>query len=324
MEREPGGAACAGPEAVPGVSAGVRAGVQAGAVAVLVAANVLNNRVAPRLAPLTSAAATGALVVMARRSGLSWAELGFHRRARGLRIGGALASAVAAAYTVGVAVPATRRFFRDERALSLSRARALEEALLQVPVGTVLLEEVGFRGVLHALVARSHGHGTATAISSVLFGLWHVLPAVDMMAANPALSRLAAGEALDTTAARDPGAEGTGSGPGGGPGNEHTPGAPDTPAGSDAQDVRGTPAGSNAQDGRGTPGVSGAPGRAPGWQVARVVAGSVIMTGLAGVLFTELRRRGGLAAPAMFHVATNSLGYLFARLAPPEGPAPGR
>ncbi|MGS2643493.1 CPBP family glutamic-type intramembrane protease [Streptosporangium sp. LJ11] len=311
MEREPGRAACAGPEAVPGVSAGV----QAGAVAVLVAANVLNNRVAPRLAPLTSAAATGALVVMARRSGLSWAELGFHRRARGLRIGGALVSAVAAAYTAGVAVPATRRFFRDERALSLSRARALEEALLQVPVGTVLLEEVGFRGVLHALVARSHGHGTATAVSSVLFGLWHILPAVDMMAANPALSRLAAGETLDAPAARDPGTEGTGSGPGGGPGSGHTPGAPDTPTGTDAQ---------------GTPGVSGvpevpeAPGRAPAWQVARVVAGSVITTGLAGVLFTELRRRGGLAAPAMFHVATNSLGYLFARLAPPERSVPGR
>ncbi|WP_436761334.1 CPBP family intramembrane glutamic endopeptidase [Streptosporangium sp. V21-05] len=269
MEREPGRAARTGPEGVP-------AGVLTSAVAVLVAANVLNNRLAPRLAPLTSAAATGALVVMARRSGLSWAELGFHRRVRGLRIGGALASAVAAAYTVGIAVPATRRFFRDERALSLSRARALEEALLQVPVGTVLLEEVGFRGVLHALVARSHGHGTATAVSSVLFGLWHILPAADMMAANPALSRLAAGETLDD---------------------------PDT---------------------RGTSEVSRAPGKAPAWQVARVVAGSVVTTGLAGVLFTELRRRGGLAAPAMFHVATNSLGYLFARLAPPNHARPVR
>lgn len=254
--------------------AGFRPGVSAGVVAVLVGANVLNNRLAPRLAPLTSAVATGALLLLARRSGISWSELGFHERSRGLRIGGVLASAVAGVYAVGVTVPVTRRFFRDERALSLSHARALEEALVQVPVGTVLLEEVGFRGVVHALVARSHGHGTATAASSILFGLWHVLPAVDMMAANPALSRLASGEAPT----RDSG-------------------APGTPAG------------------------------APGWQVTRVVAGSVVATGLAGVLFTELRRRGGLMAPAMFHVATNSLGYLFARLAPPdpaarEDPAP--
>jgi membrane protease YdiL (CAAX protease family) len=227
------------------------AGVLAGAVAVLTAANVLNNRVAPRLAPLTSVAATGALLALARRSGLSWSDLGFHRRARGLRIGGVLASAVAVVYGAGIAVPATRGFFRDERALSLSRARALEEALLQVPFGTVLLEEVGFRGVLHGLLARSHGAGTATAVSSALFGLWHVLPAIDMMAANPALSRLAAGEA-------------------------------------------------------------------PAGETSRVVVGSVVATGIAGVFFCELRRRGGLAAPSLFHLATNSLGYLFARLVPPE------
>ncbi|MEV7005619.1 type II CAAX endopeptidase family protein [Streptosporangium sp. NPDC051022] len=244
----------------------------AGAVTVLAAANVLNNRIAPRLAPLTSAATTGALLLLARRSGLSWSEMGFGDRARGLRIGGALASAVAAVYGVGVAVPATRRFFHDERALGLSRARVIEEALLQVPVGTVLLEEVGFRGVLHALVARSHGNVTATALSSALFGLWHVLPAIDMMAANPALSRLAAGEA---------------------PGNGD-----------------GKPSGSG---GRERPGIGD--GRTSTRETLRGVAGSVVTTGVAGVFFCELRRRGGLLAPSLFHVATNSLGYLFARLA---------
>lgn len=241
----------------------------AGAVAVLVAANVLNNRVAPRLAPLTSAVAVGTLLALARRSGLSWSQLGFHRRSRGLRIGGVLASAVAGVYGAGIAVPATRRLFRDERALSLSRARVIEEALLQVPVGTVLLEEVGFRGVLHALVARSHGAATATAVSSALFGLWHVLPALDMMTANPALGRLTAGET-------------SGDGP--------VPGAP-VPDPPDGPSTR---------------------------EALRVVTGSVVATGIAGVFFCELRRRGGLAAPALFHVATNSLGYLFARLAPED------
>ncbi len=243
-----------------------------GAVTVLVAANVLNNRVAPRLAPLTSATAVGALLALARRSGVSWPEMGFHERSRGLLIGGVLASAVAGAYGAGIAIPATRRFFRDERALSLSRARVIEEALLQVPVGTVLLEEVGFRGVLHALVARSHGTAAATAVSSALFGLWHVLPAIDMMAANPALSRLAAGETPENGSAAD-GA------------------APDPRGGPSAREV------------------------------SRVVAGSVVATGIAGVFFCELRRRGGLAAPSLFHFATNSMGYLFARLAPAD---PGR
>ncbi|MFF5210809.1 CPBP family intramembrane glutamic endopeptidase [Streptosporangium sp. NPDC000396] len=245
----------------------------AGALAVLVAANVLNNRIAPRMAPMTSAAATGALLALARRSGLSWAELGFHQRSRGLRIGGVLASAVAGVYGAGIAVPATRRFFRDERALSLSRARVFEEALLQVPVGTVLLEEVGFRGVLHGLLARSHGSAAATAVSSILFGLWHVLPSIDMMAANPALSRLAAAPADDLEAGPD---------------------LPGRPSGRD------------------------------GWEVSRVVTGSVVATGCAGMFFCELRRRGGLAAPALLHVATNSLGYMFARLAPEEPERSGR
>ncbi|WP_406318713.1 CPBP family intramembrane metalloprotease [Streptosporangium sp. NBC_01639] len=279
----------------------------AGAVAVLAAANVLNNRLAPRLAPLTSAAATGVLLALARRSGLSWSELGFHRRSRGLRIGGALASAVAAVYGAGIAIPATRRFFRDERALSLSRSRALEEALLQVPIGTVLLEEVGFRGVLHALLARSYGPRTAVAVSSALFGLWHVLPAIDMTAANPALSGLVSVE-KPGDGPRDDGGVPRGGG-GGGPHGDRLHG--------------GVPRGG----GGGVPRGDGPPQDPPAgdslWGMSRVVAGSVAATGLAGVFFCELRRRGGLAAPALLHVATNSLGYLFARLAPADPTRPG-
>lgn len=233
-------------------------------LAVLVTANVLNNRLAPRLAPITSAVATGALVAMARRSGLTWQELGFTRGATGAKVGGALALAVAAVYTAGIALPRTRPLFHDERALSLSRARALEEALLQVPLGTVLLEEVGFRGALYGMLRRTHGTAAAVAVSSGLFGLWHILPAVDMARANPALGALAAGESprrLDT---------------------------------------------------------------------ARVIAGSVVSTAVAGTFFCELRRRGGLLAPSLLHLATNSLGYLFARIAPappvtaPPGSSPGR
>ncbi|MGW4791863.1 CPBP family intramembrane glutamate endopeptidase, partial [Nonomuraea sp. NPDC004297] len=126
-------------------------------IAVLTAANILNNKIAPRLGPLTSAAATTALVAMARRSGVSWEELGFEHGRRGAVAGGALAAAVAGVYAVGIALPRTRPLFHDERALSLSRARVLEEALLQVPVGTVLLEEVGFRGALYAMVRRRRG-----------------------------------------------------------------------------------------------------------------------------------------------------------------------
>ena len=231
----------------------------AGCLGVLAVANVLNNRVARRMAPVTSAAALTAMLVIVRRHGVTWPELGFLRSRRGAALGGALAAAVAAGYAAGVAIPHTRAFFHDQRALGLSRARLLEEALVQVPVGTVLLEEIGFRGVLPALLGRVLPGPTAAAASAALFGLWHVLPAVDMAKANPALGRLAGGSA---------GADG--------------------------------PAGADAGDGRA--------------RTARLVAGTVVTTAAAGVLFHELRRRGGLLAPALLHLATNSLGYLAAHL----------
>ena len=45
-----------------------------------------------------------------------------------------------------------------------------------IPIGTVLLEEVAFRGVLWGLLWRLGGTVVATAVSSALFGLWHILP----------------------------------------------------------------------------------------------------------------------------------------------------
>lgn len=231
----------------------------AAGLGVLAAANVLNNRVARRWAPLTSAVATGALVLIARKEGITWRELGFRHARAGAMTGGALAAGVAAVYAAGVAHPRTRALFHDERALALSRRRVLEEALVQVPLGTVLLEEVGFRGALPALLGRSLPPRAAVAASAALFGLWHVLPAVDMAGANPALGRLAAGETPDEA-------------------------APQTKAGRLAE-------------------------------TGRLVAGTVASTAVAGLVFHGLRHRAGLLAPALLHLATNSLGYAAARVA---------
>jgi membrane protease YdiL (CAAX protease family) len=47
---------------------------------------------------------------------------------------------------------------------------ALWAVLVVVPVGTVLPEELAFRGVLLALLGRGHDPRTSTAVSSALFG----------------------------------------------------------------------------------------------------------------------------------------------------------
>jgi uncharacterized protein len=57
---------------------------------------------------------------------------------------------------------------------------------VRVPLGTALLEEVAFRGVLLGLLATLLGTRRAVVLSSLLFGLWHVRPAWGMAVANGA------------------------------------------------------------------------------------------------------------------------------------------
>jgi uncharacterized protein len=47
---------------------------------------------------------------------------------------------------------------------------------------------VAFRGVVYAMVERRRGLRAATAASSLLFGLWHVLPSLGLRHANAAVA----------------------------------------------------------------------------------------------------------------------------------------
>ncbi|HEY9378367.1 MAG TPA: CPBP family intramembrane glutamic endopeptidase, partial [Jiangellaceae bacterium] len=67
------------------------------------------------------------------------------------------------------------------------RREAIYRMLVSIPFGTVLLEETAFRCVLFAVVTVRHGTGWAVAVTSVLFGLWHVLPALPMYDAHEAV-----------------------------------------------------------------------------------------------------------------------------------------
>lgn len=64
--------------------------------------------------------------------------------------------------------------------------RALRQALIAIPLGTVLIEEVAFRGAIPALFIRA-GASTRAAISgaALIFGLWHVIPSLQVAAAAP-------------------------------------------------------------------------------------------------------------------------------------------
>ncbi len=55
--------------------------------------------------------------------------------------------------------------------------------LIRIPLGTALLEELAFRGVLFA-AWRPIGVWYAALASSLCFGLWHITPSVTMARVN--------------------------------------------------------------------------------------------------------------------------------------------
>ena len=163
-------------------------GQLAAVLVVLVAANVWVHAGPGRAQLLTQPAAAVLLLVLGHRAGLSWAELGVGVPAArvGVLVGLAGAVLVAAGYAVAVAVPRIHGAFLDTR-YEVGLGSALFTALVAIPLSTVILEESAFRGVVWGLIAVDAGPGRATVVSSVLFGLWHVLPALDLARTNTAI-----------------------------------------------------------------------------------------------------------------------------------------
>ena len=156
-------------------------------VAFLVLVNVIDIRVQHAALVLGPAGAAG-LLALARWAGLSWADLGLGRGTwwRGLRWALAAIGAVAVLFAVAAVVPLTRNAFHDSR-YHFGWGQAALTAFVLIPLGTVLFEEVAFRGVLWGLLWRRHGPWVATGVSSALFGLWHVLPSLGLAADDQAI-----------------------------------------------------------------------------------------------------------------------------------------
>jgi uncharacterized protein len=159
-------------------------------IAALIVINIVNNRVAPQTHYLMWAF-VGSVVLLAigLLDGNSFTDmgLGFSYLIPGLIWAGASIGLITVAYLVGSIFKKTREAFADERVGALSGSRLAFQALVEVPFGTVLLEEIAFRAVLFSMLARRFGVIPAIIISAVIFGLWHILPSIGTHEANPAL-----------------------------------------------------------------------------------------------------------------------------------------
>jgi membrane protease YdiL (CAAX protease family) len=212
-------------------------------VAVLIVTDLLLINQSALVTVPIACASTGLLLVIAKSSGLSWDDIGLGRGSfgRGAAWGAVAALLVSAVYVVALVSPFAEKLLGDERTPD-SLGAMLLKAFVVIPLRTVLLEEVAFRGVLWGMLRRHHSPSAATAWSSVAFGLWHVPVALLIVDSSAGLSD-AAGSSAATTAA--------------------------------------------------------------------LVVAIVVLTGLSGVVFAELRRRSGsLLAAAGLHGGLNIMGTL--------------
>lgn len=134
-------------------------------VVVLAVHNVVTNVWAPDWSYVPANLATAALLVV---------------MAGGVRCGGSLVAAVAVALVVLGAVALVTvtdpGLLADRRMAGVDARGTAWRALVRIPLGTVVLEEAAFRGVLPALAS--------PVVASGLFGLWHVLPTARTLDVN--------------------------------------------------------------------------------------------------------------------------------------------
>jgi membrane protease YdiL (CAAX protease family) len=165
-------------------------------IAMLLVLNVVNNRVAPQTHYLLwSFAGSVALLAIGLLDGNSWTDmgLGWAYLVPGAIWAGICIGAVTLVYLVGSAFKRTRTAFHDERMSDLTGGKLMFQALIEVPFGTVLLEEIAFRSVLFSMLVRREGVVWGIVVSSLLFGLWHVLPSIGTHEQNPALGSVVGG-----------------------------------------------------------------------------------------------------------------------------------
>jgi uncharacterized protein len=151
-------------------------------IALLALHNVAVHRVlTPPGDALLNLAAAGGLCALAVGTGATAADLGMTARAApaGLRLGAVAGLAAAGAVAAGARWAPARRLFADERIVAARTGEAVYNVALRIPLATALGEEVLFRGALLALLRRGRATTEAVALTSLLFGAWHLLPAFD-------------------------------------------------------------------------------------------------------------------------------------------------
>lgn len=154
------------------------------AIGILAIANVMSNRLLPATLYVPWNVGVAVILVALARRGVSRADLGLGEWRRGFLVGMVLVVTTTGVLLLGLAMPSINKLFEDRR-VDTGVANLLYQAVIRIPLGTVVLEEIAFRSVLPALFAKRIGILRGSLAASVFFGLWHVLPALNINKVNP-------------------------------------------------------------------------------------------------------------------------------------------
>jgi membrane protease YdiL (CAAX protease family) len=156
--------------------------------AALAAYNNLVNRWAPfhrwAYVPLNLVVTAVLLALALGPLGLATADVGLGRDlGRGAALGAASGLVLAIPVALLLRSEAGTEVLADARLRGSGPREIVYRALVRVPLGTAVPEEIAFRGVLFALW-EPHGPVVAAVASSLAFAVWHVVPALNRLLAN--------------------------------------------------------------------------------------------------------------------------------------------
>jgi membrane protease YdiL (CAAX protease family) len=176
------GAICLVVGVVVGCLVGGTVGAIVGVLITMVGFQLLTRGVEGAPYIVAGLSTTAGLALVAWRHELTASSIGLGRASWIPGLLWSLAIVVVVGTAIGIAgsIPRLRHLFADSRVTEVTGAVTVRRVLLDIPFGTVLIEEFAFRGVMLALLTTESSTIWAVAVTSALFGLWHVSPSLEM------------------------------------------------------------------------------------------------------------------------------------------------
>lgn len=130
-------------------------------------------------------------IIVGLAFGMNWANMGLDLShiLPGFFVAVVASIIITAGTVIIAAIPFLRHYFLGENLAQASGKLMAFEAAIRIPLGTALVEEILFRGILLGLLLLHHSTIVALIIAAVIFGLWHIFPTINQIEDNDSVAK---------------------------------------------------------------------------------------------------------------------------------------